>query len=157
MGDTRNHLLDAATEVLLASGAESLTLAGVAEHAGVSKGGLLYHFPNKGALVAGLVDRLVARFDAALRAAGSAPGSASMAYLAETIAPTSLATGTKADRVAAALLAASLVDTESLRPLRRAYSAWQRRLADDGIDPAVATVVRFAVDGWWLARLLDLA
>jgi Tetracyclin repressor-like, C-terminal domain len=30
-------------------------------------------------------------------------------------------------------------------------------LENDGIDPAVATAVRLAVDGWWLARLVDLA
>lgn len=44
-----------------------------------------------------------------------------------------------------------------LAALRRYYETWQRRLADDGLDPATATLVRLAVDGWWMARLLNLA
>jgi AcrR family transcriptional regulator len=155
--DTRTRLLDAATSILLTAGADRLTLAAVAEQAQVSKGGLLYHFPTKQAIVVALVDRLVSQFDTALAAAGDQPGAATRAYLAETIAPTAAAAGSDDDRLAAALLAASLVDPDALVPLRRAYAAWQDRLANDGIDPAVATAVRLAVDGWWLARLLDLA
>lgn len=41
--------------------------------------------------------------------------------------------------------------------LRSRYERWQRRLVEDGLDPAVATLVRMAVDGWWSARLLDLS
>jgi len=157
MVDTRTRLLDAATEVLLVAGAENFTLAAVAERARVSKGGLLYHFPGKQSLVAALVDRLVGQFDAAVRSAGPEPGSATRAYLAETIEPTAGGAGAATDRLAAAVLAAALIDPSALEPLRRTYRSWQRRLEDDGIDPAVATAVRLAVDGWWMARLLDLA
>ncbi|EIV92180.1 TetR/AcrR family transcriptional regulator [Frankia sp. QA3] len=157
MGDTRTRLLDAATEVMLTAGVEQFTLAAVAERASVSKGGLLYHFPSKQALVAALVDRLVSRFDTALRTAGPQPGSATRAYLAETVEPTATAVGADTDRVTVAVLAAALVDPETLAPLREVYAAWQRRLEADGVDPAAATAVRLAVDGWWLARLLDLA
>jgi hypothetical protein len=30
-------------------------------------------------------------------------------------------------------------------------------LEDDGIDATVATIVRLAIDGWWLAAVADLA
>ena len=160
MADTRNRLLDAATEVLLRDGAQALTLEAVARQAQVSKGGLLYHFPSKQALVAGMVQRLVGQFDDALARAGDEPGAATRVYLAATVSPHHTAAGAQAgaqaDRASAALLAAALVEPDALGPLRDVYRAWQKRLDQDGIDPAVATAVRLAVDGWWLARLLDL-
>jgi AcrR family transcriptional regulator len=157
MTDTRDRLLDAAADVLLTSGAENVTLTAVAERAGVSKGGLLHHFPNKKAMVTALVDRLVSQFDTALRSAGPAPGAATRAYLTGTLEPAVSTAGAGTDRLAAALLAATLIEPAALSPLRRTYEDWQRRLENDGIDPAVATAVRLAVDGWWLARLLDMA
>jgi AcrR family transcriptional regulator len=53
----RDRLLDAAERVVVESGATHLTLDAVAKSAGVSKGGLLYHFPSKEALLAGMVAR----------------------------------------------------------------------------------------------------
>jgi AcrR family transcriptional regulator len=156
MVSTPERLVDAAIEVLLRDGARALTLAAVARSAGVSKGGLLYHFPSKPALVAGMVERLVSQFDAALAEAGDAPGAATRAYLAATVRPVADDL-TTADRASAALFAAALVDPDALAPLRDKWQAWQARLEADGIDPARATAVRLAVDGWWLARLVGLA
>jgi AcrR family transcriptional regulator len=155
--ETRTRLLDAATEVLLRDGAQALTLEAVARQAQVSKGGLLYHFPTKQALIAGMVDRLVGHFDAALAQAGDEPGAATRVYLAATVKRRFTAAGSAADRATAALLAAAIVEPDALAPLREIYRRWQRRLENDGIDPAVATAVRLAVDGWWLSRLVDLA
>ncbi|MEV8636344.1 TetR/AcrR family transcriptional regulator [Streptosporangium sp. NPDC051023] len=154
---SKDRLLDAAAEVLLGEGAESLTLEAVARRAGVSKGGLFYHFPTKQALVAGMVERLVGAFDEALADPGTRPGDFLRAYVAATIPETPASGGVPADRITAALLAGVLVDPGGLAPLRERYAAWQRRLTEDGIDPAVATLVRLAVDGWWAARLLGLA
>lgn len=130
-----------------------MTLEAVAAEAGVSKGGLLYHFSSKPALVAALVDRLVGRFDAALQSCGDQPGAATRVYLGQ-----SIGSAPAGDRqVAAAILGGLLMDPASLAPLRERYERWQQRLENDGIDPAVATVVRLAADGWWQAELLDLA
>ncbi|MER6507871.1 TetR/AcrR family transcriptional regulator [Nonomuraea sp. NPDC001636] len=152
---SKDRLLDAAADVLLTEGAESLTLEAVARRAGVSKGGLFYHFPTKQALVAAMVGRLTDAFDQALAAAGGRPGDFLRAYVRATI-PERHTASVPADRVTVALLAGVLVDPAGLEPLRERFAAWQARLADDGIDPAAATVVRLAVDGWWAARLLGL-
>ncbi|HXY96387.1 MAG TPA: helix-turn-helix domain-containing protein [Steroidobacteraceae bacterium] len=53
----RDRLLDAAERVVVESGATHLTLDAVARSAGVSKGGLLYHFPSKEALLEGMLSR----------------------------------------------------------------------------------------------------
>ncbi|GAA2171902.1 TetR/AcrR family transcriptional regulator [Agrococcus versicolor] len=54
----RETILDAFEEVVVEQGERAATLQAVAEHAGVSKGGLLYHFGSREALVLGLAERL---------------------------------------------------------------------------------------------------
>ena len=62
----RDLMLDAAEVLLTEQGAWRLTLDSVAERAQVSKGGLLYHFPTKDALLQALVDRLMEKGKGAL-------------------------------------------------------------------------------------------
>ena len=57
---TRSRLLDAFEDLVIEHGERAGTLAATADQAGVSKGGLLYHFGSKDALVQGLADRLEA-------------------------------------------------------------------------------------------------
>src|SRR5687767_9360847 len=56
---TRDKILEAAAELVGDVGARRLTLDAVAERAGLSKGGLLYNFPSKDALLQGMVERLI--------------------------------------------------------------------------------------------------
>jgi len=75
---TRQRLLDAAGDLACDEGASSLSLDAVAARAGVSKGGLLYHFPSRDALLRALVTENVARVRAELeaRAPGALAGTA---------------------------------------------------------------------------------
>ncbi|EGP8446816.1 TetR/AcrR family transcriptional regulator, partial [Listeria monocytogenes] len=52
----KNNLLTAASEIVKEEGVVKLTLEAVAQRAGVSKGGLLYHYPSKEALIKGMVE-----------------------------------------------------------------------------------------------------
>jgi AcrR family transcriptional regulator len=153
------RVLDAAETVLIERSAAAFTLDAVAAQANVSKGGLLYHFPSKDALLIALVARAVAAVDDALAgaAASTAPGAFTYAYLAITIPaePPDPELGSHQAPVAA-LVAAVALDPQLLTPLREAYRRWQQRLENDGLDAAAATVVRLAVDGWWLSALLGL-
>ncbi len=54
----RDRLLDAAEKVVARDGVNNLTLNTVAAEAGVSKGGLLYHFPHRRSLVDATMQRL---------------------------------------------------------------------------------------------------
>ena len=56
---TRARIRVAAAKVIERDGAGHLTLEKVAAEAGVSKGGLLYHYPSKDALLQGLLDDLL--------------------------------------------------------------------------------------------------
>ncbi|GAA2595626.1 TetR/AcrR family transcriptional regulator [Actinomadura fulvescens] len=153
----RDRILDAVERMLIAGGADAVRLDAVAAEAGVSKGGLLHHFGSKRALVEGVLDRLVERFEAELPPPGSPPGAFTRAWLEATIPAADVPADDGFDRVSVALLAGVSGGPEVLDALRRRYELWQRRIAGDGLDPATATLVRLAVDGWWLARLLDLA
>lgn len=152
-------ILDAAEHVLLERATASFTLDAVATAAGVSKGGLMYHFPTKEALLEALVTRAVRRVDQVLAAASASaePGAFTRAFLDVTVPVEAPAAEAPADTgITAALAAAVAVDPRLLTPLREAYARWQHRIENDGLDVARATAVRFAVDGWWLAGLLGL-
>ena len=73
---TRAALLDAASRIVQQRGVEHLTLELTAQEAGVSKGGLLYHFPSKEALIKGMIQSYLERFTADFNAAAQPPWSA---------------------------------------------------------------------------------
>ncbi|GGR66475.1 TetR family transcriptional regulator [Streptomyces aureoverticillatus] len=153
----RNRLLNAAERLLVKQGVDAIRLDAVAAEAGVSKGGLLYHFPTKQALVQGVVERLVERFEAVLPGPDAPPGAYARAWLDASIPPEAPESeATPSDSVPVALLAAAN-GPEVLDILQERYRGWQERLERDGLPPGVATLVRMAVDGWWTARLLGLA
>ncbi|MFC4224956.1 TetR/AcrR family transcriptional regulator [Lysinibacter cavernae] len=57
-GTARERILEAYTSLLMEGNERAATLDAVAALAGVSKGGLLYHFPSKEALASGLIAEL---------------------------------------------------------------------------------------------------
>lgn len=59
MTSSRDRILEAYEDLLAAEGERFATVEAVAAKAGVSKGGLLYHFPAKEQLAAAMCDRLV--------------------------------------------------------------------------------------------------
>lgn len=156
---TRKRILDAAETLILEGGPGALVLDEVARRAEVSKGGLLYHFPSKRALVDGLLERLIDRFQEqqATQAAEEAntPGGWTRAYLDATVARD----GSPADE-SAHLLASLLVnfgeDKAALDPLRDAFGRWQEEIEKGAADPVGDTIVRLAADGLWMTQLLGL-
>lgn len=151
--DRRNILLAAAARVVRTQGAAALTLEAVAQAAGTSKGGLLYHFPTKNALIAAMLADELARFEREVERlerddSRHGRGSWLRAFVRATFALTPAEAGFNA-----ALLAAATADPAMLTPLREAFARWQARAVEDGLDPATATLVRLAADGLWFADL----
>lgn len=159
MINSKDRILDAAERVVLEQGAAHLTLDAVAHQASISKGGLLYNFPSKEDLIRGMVARLTERFDADLeRRAHEDPeiaGRHTRAYV-DVCFPAPAALSAQHDALCAALLAAVATNPSLLDPLRSAATAMQSKLADDKIDPVLATVVRLAVDGLWMSDLFGV-
>jgi AcrR family transcriptional regulator len=144
---TKQKLLDAAATVVRRDGAQALTLDAVAAEAGVSKGGLLYHYGSKHQLIEAMVDRWLTEFQRDIDANG--PGFVRGYVLASDPA------GSVTDELG--LLAAFVADPEVLHTARERYAIWQDRVEREGSDPVDATVARLAADGLWLAELLGMA
>lgn len=159
MEQSRERILNAAEARLLASGPAGLVLDAIAADAGMSKGGLLYHFRTKEALVEGLCDRMLARFDEALESLSAADpetaGAWTRAYLASTVTDAGKPADNSA-RLMAGILATLGRESAHLEKVREHFARWHARLAVDGIDPTAATLVRLAADGLWLSALLGL-
>lgn len=157
---TRARILTAAENVVLRDGVARLTLESAATEAGLSKGGVLYHFPTRDSLVTGMLERLIEGFNVDLwqgAEPGDAAGRRTRAYLRATFQPGPDEQVERQNRLGAALIAAVASEPGLLEPLRRDFAHWQDQIADDGIDAARATVVRLAADGLWLTELFGLA
>ena len=61
---TTERILRAAAQIVETDGSGHLTIDSVALAAGLSKGGVLYHFPTKHALLEGMLSQLLADFEA---------------------------------------------------------------------------------------------
>jgi len=70
----RERIIAAAIAVAKEEGAGRLSLDAIARRAGLSKGGLLYHFPKKDALMRALVEHHLTGDDVAIQEAARDPG-----------------------------------------------------------------------------------
>jgi len=153
---TRQRLLEAANRIVRRDGGARLTLDAVAAEAGVSKGGVLYHFPSKDALIAAMLDLLLLDLGEELdrepeRCDAAEPGDWLRGYIRS-----SVHIGEDERDLKAALLAAAATDPELLEPMRARYREWQERTERENADPALATIIRLAAEGLWIANMLGL-
>jgi AcrR family transcriptional regulator len=156
---TRDRLLKATSHIIQTQGIERLTLDAVAKEAQVSKGGLLYHFASKEALVVGVIQYLMEEFDAAIAHelaqddAPNSPGQWLRAYVKATFnyktLPISLVTS---------LFSAVTTNPEELlKPVQSRFDDWQQKTEVSGLDPVRANLVRLAADGLGTNEMFGLA
>lgn len=151
---SRERILAAASELARELGPNHLPLEAVAARAGVSKGGLLYNFPTKAALLRALVEGYIAEMDAALEAAvaaeSGARGSFARAYIdqfeTECLAAMPAASG---------VLAAMAENPDFMEPLSAYKAAVLDRLKRDCVSDADALLIFLTIDGLRSARLFD--
>lgn len=152
--ETRKLIFEACGRILCRDGLTNLTLQQVATEAGLSKGGLLYHFPTKASLIEGLFafhnDIFEARLLEFLAEEGDDPGAWLRAY-----AKASIEQVTNAENASlyASLFAAEERFASAHVLMRRKYILWQEQVEASGLDTAWATLVRLAVDGLWFAEM----
>lgn len=157
--DVRTRLLDAAENAVRAGGVATMTLDAVARQAGVSKGGLLYHFASKEALLQGLMARLAAtmsaEFDTLVRAQTDGAGRIARAMLAW-IFDTPDAASEQHARMAAVLLACFHHDPALLGPVRGVFARMRAAVAADGLPPGQGMAIMAAGDGLFMASVFGL-
>jgi AcrR family transcriptional regulator len=153
----RERLLDAAERLVLETGAGHLTLDAVAKFAGVSKGGLLYHFPSKDALLEAMLARYLHDVDARVAARVPKHGKASRAAEFRERVKVLLELPTNKRAAGAALIAASADKPELMAQCRARY----REIVDGltrlpgGFEPAALLLL--AASGLVLGELLQIS
>ena len=154
---TRDLILDAAERVVARDGARRLTIDAVVKESGYSKGGVLYNFPSKLALIKGMVQRMVdshtQRHEAAL-AQAEAEGRSPLEAMARTLV-------NKEDRaidrqVSMGLLAAAAEHPELVDPVREAMARMRGDLLAHSGDPVLAWIMMLAADGLHFSDILGL-
>ncbi|PRY69577.1 TetR family transcriptional regulator [Glaciihabitans tibetensis] len=141
--DRRALILDAARQLTLERGVVP-SLNETASTAGVSKGGLVHHFPSRAALVQGLALVALEEIDAAMVTA-SAEGRA-----AETWLRISVPTGEDVALFRALAIAHSAVETpgdDVAAASREAIARWESMIQDETGDATRARVIRLVGDG----------
>jgi len=158
--DARTRILDAAEAIVQARGVAGLTLDAAARQAGVSKGGLLYHFASKEALLHGLLERLTAflhqDFETCVAAQPEGPGRVARAMLAWSFGRDEFACNERHERAAAVFLAAFHHDPALLDSVRAFIARMREAVAADGLPPGHGAVIMAAGDGLFMARIFRL-
>jgi AcrR family transcriptional regulator len=148
----RGKILSAAAALARDIGPGNLSLDAVASRAGVSKGGLLYHFPSKSKLLEALVEQHLGEFDAALnekeKAHGGGPNSLAAAYLELFVAE-------QASPPPSGVLAALAENPELLVPVSRFKRRLLDRLKASAKDENSALAVFLALEGMRSLRLFE--
>lgn len=143
---SRARILAAAAELARESGPGSLSLDAVAARAGVSKGGLLYNFPSKAALLKGLVEEHLAGFDTALDGATLAAGGDAEGLVAAYLR-LSLHECRDVGNAAAWLLTAMAEDPDFMEPIRDYKRRLLDRLLAEAPDRASLLILFLALEG----------
>ncbi|MGE3309145.1 MAG: TetR/AcrR family transcriptional regulator [Limisphaerales bacterium] len=155
-GSFRGEILQAAEWVVCQQGAGHLTLDAVAERAGVSKGGLLYHFPTKESLLKELLSSLLERFDADREVAGRSQDCAGQkASDLKAFVKAGFQETPDRRQVCAALVAAGANDPRLLAPVREWHASHFRELSEGKRHPLRVLLLMLAVDGLWFNELLN--
>lgn len=154
----RGRILEAAERVVADVGAARLTLDVVAQAAGVSKGGLLYHFPSKESLLSALAQRYVDSMEHCIDAAKN--------DLAEEIPSRNLKAcivgilgrDPRSKAMGAALFATAANDLTLLEVIRECIAKCTDELAQDQeLNFARAAIVSLAVDGLMMRESLRIS
>jgi AcrR family transcriptional regulator len=143
--NSRHRILDAAAEIVAAIGAGKLTLDAVAQKAGLSKGGLLYHFPSKDALLAGMIERMIEESRAEKeRLRPEMAGLRNIEARLSAAVSLRMRAGTK--DVSSGLMAALAENPSLLDPVRRLIAQQWTEIKSTSEDPDAAMIAWLAVE-----------
>ncbi len=148
----RDRIITGALELAHRNGFDALTFDALAEHVGLTRGGVIYHFRTKTDLLEGIAAAFLERWRAAaLEALGKPPKEASrterIEALARSVLDGDILPGEISFMVSATPEAEML--EEAWNTLRREWVGEIRELT------AMQRVALLAVDGWWANRAFD--
>ena len=148
----RDRIITGALELAHRDGFDALTFDTLAEHVGLSRGGVIYHFRTKNELLEGIANAFFERWRAeALEALGKPIAQASRAERIEALTRSVLDGEILPGEVSFMLSATPEAEMlkEAWNTLRREWVGEIRELT------AMQRVALLAVDGWWANRAFD--
>jgi len=153
---SKEVMLDAAEAIVRENGARHMTLDAVAMKAGVSKGGLLYHFPTKEALLKTMLERLRKQLDEAWKKKAKKMKEGPRRVIKAFILSSSDRDPRK-DQIGSALLAAVAHDPKLLQSARDDFGKCLAEFMQSDLDFNRAAVIFFAIHGLVFSELLSLS
>jgi AcrR family transcriptional regulator len=152
--ETKQRILVSANKIIAENGLDQFTLEAVAKDAGVTKGGLFYHFPTKDSLLESLIQASIDIFECELQdKLNSEPqrsGRFTRAYLKTCFSPSQKVSFN------AGMLAAIASKPQLMAPIIEADKEWQRQMENDGIEPALAVALKLCGDGMWFDEFFGI-
>ncbi|MGE0503065.1 MAG: TetR/AcrR family transcriptional regulator [Rhizobiaceae bacterium] len=150
--DTKGRILRAAEEVSRDAGAGNLSLDAVAARAGISKGGLLYHFPSKARLFEAMVENYLGAWENALgeREQAGALNGVAAAYLDLFVTEQK-----RKQAPSSGLIAALAENPDFLAPVKRYERAFLDRMKANSTRPSAMLVIFLALHGLHSMKLLN--
>lgn len=160
--ETKQRIMDAAEKIVIQKGANHLTFDILVTETGTSKGGILYHYPNKRVLLRSMVQRMLAGFDHGRRRAEEKLRPAmtladspteheivTKSYIQASFAKRDQASST-------ALMAAAANDPELLEVVREHFKTNFNEIRQMGNKSMLNMILFLAADGLWLLDALQL-
>lgn len=148
----KDTIIREAEAVVREKGARRLSLDAVAAHCGLSKGGLLHHFPSKQALLQAMLESAIAREEALVADYAARDGGGVLASRIHSV----LAMMQDEKQLPRALLAAVAEDPALLEPIRAKEERIRSLLFEHYRDPELAILLIFAARGLFLGCQLGL-
>lgn len=155
--ESRAAILAAAERITARRGSAHLSIEAVAAEAGLSKGGVLYHFPSKVRMLESLVELHVSRTEAALARHRPDTETPAPNGLAHALIATFRERRDATPQNATGLFAALAENPEFLDPARSFQADLVARLRADADDPDLAVIVFLCMEGLQSLRLFGSA
>lgn len=147
----RTRILDAALRVINRDGVRAVTYESVAAESGLTRGGLLYHFPSREALLQGIDEHLVQGWEASLEAVlGKSADQATALERYTTFVRVSAQSATRAELM---FMLESVAPTTGENPWAAVMARWAPAPPPVGGADAAALddfIARLAADGLWI-------
>ena len=151
-----NAIMDAAEAVVIEAGASHMTLDAVAAKAGVSKGGLLHHFPSKVALLEAMIKRQIEiRQEAREKICNELPESPSRQV--KGFVQSILYRDRGHDSLGASLFAAVAHNPRLNEPVHKVIRQIYGEFASSGMKFERAAIIALAADALWLQEMLSIS
>lgn len=150
----RTQVLDAAARVVQREGIASVTYETVAAEAGLTKGGLVYHFPSRESLILAVHQRLADEWEASMAAAiGTSADDATETEKLQGYARAATQSATRAELL---MMLEGATTAEHAAPWNAVLERWTPAppTADDDEQTLERFITHLAADGLWVYESL---